>query len=140
MDARLARIMPGRNARKSIRGRKAPRNIGGRKAGKDHARSQGPEEHPGTQGPLRGERAAEGWALGRAWTRWEEQRAACRGERLFARNGSSVPVFRRDFIAPTWPTGSSDSGLLRQFSLGDVQEDFCFSRYSVCSVSFNQQS
>jgi len=95
-------------------GRIALRSISGRKAGEDHARSQCPEEHPGTQGPLRGERAAEGWALGRAWTRWEEQRAACRGERLFARNGSSVPVFRRDFITPTWPTSSSDSGLLRQ--------------------------
>ena len=66
MDARLARITPGRKARRNVRGRnarfagmknrskirrialrsisgrKAPRNIGGRKAGKDHARSQCP--------------------------------------------------------------------------------------------------
>ncbi len=36
----------------------------------------------------------------------------------------------RDFITPTWPTSPSNSGLLRQFSLGKVQKDFCFSRYS----------
>ena len=51
------------------------RTVPGRRAGEDHARSQCPEKHPGTQGPLRGERAAEGWTLGRAWTRsWKSEK------------------------------------------------------------------
>jgi len=51
------------------------KTVPGRKAGEDHARSQCPEKHLGTQGPLRGERAAEDWTLGRAWTRWQRSKS-----------------------------------------------------------------
>ena len=127
-DARPAKTVPGRKAGKDHARSQGPEERPGtqgclRQEGNELAshlrwpvfasqRPVSPSARPVPAAP--GKRAAEGWTLGRAWTRWVEQRAACRGERLFARNGSSVPVFRRDFITPTWPTSSSDSGLLRQ--------------------------
>ncbi len=52
------------------------------------------------------------------------------GTRSIARGLLDDSPATRDFITPTWPTSPSNSGLLRQFSLGKVQKDFCFSRYS----------